>query len=130
LIPQPYSDRKSSKAGDAFCEVVGDLSNLENEWIRPIAEPCYPDPLDDSFSKIQHFRRPTPREANQLRFAVDLWASVDIRKPVHPQVADALRRMAQFLIEQAARIGEDGVSYCDEDDSAECTAEVEKAGVA
>jgi len=102
-LHQPRSFSSSENALDELNDLWGELASLDHEWFRPMEVPYGPQRLDDSFSDVQTYRRPTPREANSLRFEIQLWASVDVRRPVCAQVADSLRRMARFLAEQAAK---------------------------
>jgi hypothetical protein len=76
------------------------------EWFRLESPPTEPEPLDDSFSKFQHWRKRLPEEVRQLRFSVSLWALIDVRKDACQQVAAQLRKMAQFLNVQAGEIKE------------------------
>jgi hypothetical protein len=121
---QRFAVRDWNAAIDQLNECWGDRASLAHEWFRPLEAMHYPQPLDDSFSDRQTYRRPTSREANSMRFQINLWAAVDIRRDVHPQVADGLRRMAQFLIEQAAEVD---AEYLDRGDSRDRRDASEKA---
>ncbi len=61
----------------------------------------YTQPLVDSFTDAQMRRKPTAEEKSRFEFTVTLWATVLWRKECCSQVAEQLRRMAAFLLEQA-----------------------------
>ena len=114
-LHQPRSVSSSENAQDELNDLWGELAGPAHEWFRPMEVPYRPQRLDDSFSDVQTYRRPAPREANSLRFEIQLWASVDVRRPVCAQVADSLRRMARFLAEQAAKAEQANASGLDKE---------------
>lgn len=87
------------RAGDEMCEVYNTIGGnaASDHWFDEHI-PSLRRPLENSFSPRQRF----DPDDERVRFDVHLWATVDGRRCVFPQVAAQLRKMARFLDQQAA----------------------------
>jgi hypothetical protein len=94
-----------NRASDQMISLESTLNDFEsNIWFKVWHDLMRPEPLDNSFDRVQRWRRRTRHEAHTMRFGVSLWAAVKIARAARPQVAEQLRKMARFLESQAEAV--------------------------
>jgi hypothetical protein len=95
----------SNNSTQNMLDVLNEINDYgRGNWFTHDESWAYPAPVDDSFSDLQLYRARGPFECRRLKFDVQLWAAVNMRTPIAPQMVESLKKMAAFLQSKAAEI--------------------------